>query len=47
MNKVPNVQIRELCRVTTGVEKKIDEGVLSWFGHVERMENDRGVSLNG
>ena len=24
-----------------GVDKRIDEGVLRLFGHVERMENDR------
>ena len=24
-----------------GVDRRIDEGVLRWFGHVERMENDR------
>ena len=24
-----------------GVDIRIDEGVLHWFGHVERMENDR------
>ena len=24
-----------------GVDEKIDEGVLTWFGHVERVENDR------
>ena len=24
-----------------GVDEKIDEGVLRWFGRVERMENDR------
>ena len=23
-----------------GVDEKTDEGVLRWFGHVERMEND-------
>ena len=38
---VPNTWIRQLCRVTKGVEEKIDEGVLRPFGHVERMENDR------
>ena len=24
-----------------GVDERIDEGVPQWFGHVERMENDR------
>ena len=24
-----------------GVDEKIDEGVLRWFSHVERMKNDR------
>ena len=42
MDKVPNVRIRQLCGVTKGVDKKIDEGVvLRWFGHIERIENDR------
>ena len=27
--------------MTKRVDEKIDEGVLQWFGHVERMENDR------
>ena len=26
--------------MTTGVDEKIVEGVLRWFGHVERMETD-------
>ena len=41
MDKVPNTWIRELCRVIKGVDKKIDEGVLRWLSHMERMENDR------
>ena len=41
MDKVLNARIRQLCRVTKGVKEKIDEGVLRWLGHVERMENDR------
>ena len=43
MNKVPNARIRELCGVTKGVDERIDEGVLRWFGHVERMENNRNA----
>ena len=27
--------------VMKGVDEKIDEGVLQWFGHVERMVNER------
>ena len=41
MDRVPNARISELCGVTNGVDERIDEGVLRWFGHVERMENDR------
>ena len=40
MDRVPNAQIRELCGVKKGLDKKIDEGVLLWFSHMERMEND-------
>ena len=41
MNKVANAWIRELCGVMKRVDKRIEEGVLRWFGHMERMENDR------
>ena len=27
--------------MTKGEDEKIDESVFRWFGHVERMENDR------
>ena len=27
--------------MTNEVNKRIDEGFLRWFGHVERIENDR------
>ena len=40
-DKVSNARIMQLCGVTKGVDEKIDESVLRWFGHVERMENDR------
>ena len=42
MDRVLNARIRKLCGVTKAIdEKKIDEGVLWWFSHVERMEKDR------
>ena len=41
MDKIPNAWIRQLCGVTKVVDEKIDEGALRWFGHVERMENNR------
>ena len=41
MDKVPNARIRQMCGVTRGVDEKVDEGVLRWFAHVERMENNR------
>ena len=41
MDKEQNVRIKQLCGVTKGVDEKIDEGVLRWFGHVERLENGR------
>ena len=38
MNKVLSTQIRELCGMKRGLDERIDEGVLWWFSHVERME---------
>ena len=29
------------CGVTKGVNERIVEGVLRWFGHAEKMEMDR------
>ena len=40
INRVPNARIRELCGVTKGVDGRIGEGVLRWFGNEERMEKD-------
>ena len=37
IDRVLYAWIRELC----GVAKGIDESVLHWFGHTERMENDK------
>ena len=41
MNRVPNARIRELCGVKMGRDEKIDENVLRWFDHIERMGNNR------
>ena len=35
MDRVPN------ARVKKGLDERIDEGVLRWFDHVEKMERDR------
>ena len=36
MNRVLNARIRELYEVKKGLDEKIDEGVLQWFGDLER-----------
>ena len=41
MDRVPNAPIKEMCTVMKDVDGRIDESVLRWFGHTERMENDR------
>ena len=41
VDRVPNGRIRELCGVTKVLDERIDENVLRWFGHVERIERDR------
>ena len=41
MDRVLNARIWELCRVMKGVDKRNDKGDLLWYGHVERMENNR------
>ena len=42
MDKVQNARIRQLCGVSNKVvDEKNNEGVLRWFGHMEKIENDR------
>ena len=41
MNRVPNTRIRELYGAAIAIDEMIDETVLRWFGHIERMKNDR------
>ena len=40
-DRVLNTRIRELCGVKKGLDERIDESVLRWFGHVEKMESDK------
>ena len=37
----PNAWISKLCGVRKGLDERIEEGVLRWFDHVERMERER------
>ena len=41
MDRVTNVLIRELCRVTKEADEMIDESASQWFGLLERIENAR------
>ena len=43
IDRVPNAEIRRMCG--KNVSQRMDQGVLSWSGHVERMENERLVKL--
>ena len=40
-DKVPNERIYELCGVSKGVDKRINEGFCQWFDHMENMEDKR------
>ena len=43
INKVRNELIREWCGVKKGVNERINESMLRWFGHMERMNDSRLV----
>ena len=36
-DRVPNVEVSRRCGKDVSVGQRIDQGVLRWFGHVERM----------
>ena len=40
-DRIPNARIRELCGMKKGLDEKINECFLRWFGYVKRMEKDR------
>ena len=43
IDRVSNVEIRRRCGKKVSVSERMDQGVLRWFGHVERMGNERLV----
>src|SRR5678815_3266590 len=43
IDKMKNERIRELCGVKKGVNERISESTLRWFGHVERIDDSRLV----
>ena len=45
MDRVPNVQVREMCGVTKEVRERIDKSAFRWFGYIERMGKDRIVKM--
>ena len=43
IDKMRNEHIRELCGVKKGVTERVNEYILRWFGHMERMDVNRLV----
>merc|ERR1712002_562519 len=43
IDRVSNVEIRDMRNKNVSVSERMDQGVLRWFGHVERMGNERLV----
>ena len=41
IKRVRNEEIRRICRKKVSVGERMDQNVLRWLGHVERMEDDR------
>ena len=43
IDRVRNEQIREECGVREGVVTRMKVNILRWFGHVERMSEERST----
>ena len=43
LDRVLNAGITELCGVAKEMDERIDESVLRWLTHTQRMGNDRTV----
>ena len=40
-DRVRNVRIREICNWNKSLVTRVEQGVLKWFGHVNRMDDER------
>ena len=40
IDRVRNEEIRRRCRKKASVGERMDQSVLRWFGHIERMDDD-------
>ena len=43
MDRILNARIRDLCGVKKGLDERIDESVLRWFGHPGWKHLTRGL----
>ena len=43
IDRIPNAELRRRCGKKVSVGERMDQGVMRWFGHVERMGDDRLV----
>ena len=43
IDRIRNDRIREMCKWKRGLVVRAEEGVLKWFGHMCRMNEDRMV----
>ena len=41
IDRVRNEEIRRRCRKKGSASERIDQSVLRWFGHIERMEDNK------
>jgi len=42
-DRVRNTRVREMCGNRRSLLERADQGVLKWFGHIERMEEERVI----
>ena len=42
MDRVRNEEVRRRAGIERELASRADQRILRWFGHVERMEGDRG-----